>query len=106
MNRKKQSPASIRRTLQCSRDNSSSLVPLKIGVANLVHFAVELLEMSGQNLVLDVHRLVPDLTNEGEPLAIFKVDLVDLLFFLCVAILLTAEGATGKKYIKKQIMRL
>ena len=77
-------------------DNSSSLVPLKIGVANLVHFAVELLEMSGQNLVLDVHRLVPDLTDEGEPLAVLKVDLVYLLFFLSVAIFFTAEGATRK----------
>ena len=65
--------------------------------ANLVHFAVELLKMSGQNLVLDVHRLVPDLTDEGEPLAIFKVDLVDLLFFLSMAIFFTAEGATGIK---------
>ena len=72
-------------------------MPLNIGGANLVHFAVELLEMSGQNLVLDVHRLVPDLTDEGEPLAIFKVDLVDLLFFLSMAIFFTAEGATGKK---------
>ena len=64
---------------------------------DLVHLAVKLFKVCGQHLVLDVHRLVANLADVGQPLAVLEVNLVDLLLLLGVSVLLATERTVEKR---------